>query len=100
MGSRALACTHRRVFVNAMIFINSFGFCSVYFVFIADNTQQVFDEWSGGRGPPPSAWMAIALVPVAQRVQACTRGRRYSLYVSFDISVHLRHFQSPVMSCT
>lgn len=55
---------HARSFVNGLIFVTQFGFCCVYFVFMADNTKQVVDHYHPGNGISQALWMVVFLVPV------------------------------------
>uniref|UniRef100_A0A7E4W1L4 Aa_trans domain-containing protein n=1 Tax=Panagrellus redivivus TaxID=6233 RepID=A0A7E4W1L4_PANRE len=49
--------------VNANMFIAQLGFCCVYFVFMADNLKQFFDETSSIH-LSQAAWIALLLVPI------------------------------------
>uniref|UniRef100_A0A914WMU9 Amino acid transporter transmembrane domain-containing protein n=1 Tax=Plectus sambesii TaxID=2011161 RepID=A0A914WMU9_9BILA len=49
--------------VNATMFIAQLGFCCVYFVFMADNLKQFFDENSQIR-ISQAGWIAMLLIPI------------------------------------
>nr|CAD2163554.1 unnamed protein product [Meloidogyne enterolobii] len=48
--------------VNSTMFIAQLGFCCVYFVFMADNLKQFFDETSCIH-ISQAGWIAMLLVP-------------------------------------
>ncbi|XP_077983547.1 proton-coupled amino acid transporter 1-like [Glandiceps talaboti] len=64
-----LTCLHsrghigRRI-VNGFLILTQLGFCCVYFVFMADNFQQVYKHFYGDSTPSVQIFMLILLVPV------------------------------------
>ncbi|KAL6725268.1 hypothetical protein Aduo_007332 [Ancylostoma duodenale] len=49
--------------VNVNMFLAQFGFCCVYFVFMADNLKQFFDQTSNIH-ISQAGWIALLLVPI------------------------------------
>ncbi|EPB80052.1 transmembrane amino acid transporter protein [Ancylostoma ceylanicum] len=64
MLSLPLAFKHSGLWVvNVNMFLAQFGFCCVYFVFMADNLKQFFDQTSNIH-ISQAGWIALLLVPI------------------------------------
>lgn len=50
--------------VNINMFVAQFGFCCVYFVFMADNLKQFFDQTSSIH-ISQAGWIALLLIPIS-----------------------------------
>lgn len=50
--------------VNINMFVAQFGFCCVYFVFMADNLKQFFDQTSNIH-ISQAGWIALLLIPIS-----------------------------------
>uniref|UniRef100_A0A1I7TG85 Aa_trans domain-containing protein n=1 Tax=Caenorhabditis tropicalis TaxID=1561998 RepID=A0A1I7TG85_9PELO len=50
--------------VNLNMFVAQFGFCCVYFVFMADNLKQFFDQTSNIH-ISQAGWIALLLIPIS-----------------------------------
>ena len=74
---RRAAATARKV-VEVFLCITQLGFCCIYFVFVSQNLEQIFNHWYGEMDY--HLYMLIILVPMA--LLACVRNLKYLSPVS------------------